>query len=78
MPAKTAGARVEPDDWFVFETLGADGTLAIGVARGTPDPSAVMMVQHGLTRTAADKVAARLAAEYRSAGRLPGPRMNER
>lgn len=78
MPAKTAGAQVEPDDWFVFETLGADGTLAIGVARGTPDPSAVMVVRHGLTRTAADKLATRLAAEYRSAGRLPGPRMNER
>lgn len=61
----------EPDNWFVFETFGAGGTLAIGVAQGTPDPSAVMVVRDGLTRTAAYKVAARLAAEYQESGRLP-------
>ncbi|MBA3274482.1 MAG: hypothetical protein H0T72_01715 [Chloroflexia bacterium] len=71
MPAETAYAPSEPEDWFVFETFGADGTLAIGVARGTPDPSAIMVVRDGLTRMVAYEAAARLAAKYRAAGRLP-------
>ncbi|MBA2469586.1 MAG: hypothetical protein H0V37_09300 [Chloroflexia bacterium] len=71
MPTETANALSEPGDWFVFETFGADGTLAIGVARGMPDPSAVMVVRDGLTRMAARDVAVRLAEEYRSVGRLP-------
>jgi hypothetical protein len=71
MPAETAYAPSEPEDWFVFETFGADGTLAIGVAQGTPDPSAVIVVRDGLTRKAARELAARLAAEYQEAGRLP-------
>jgi hypothetical protein len=61
----------EPEDWFVFETLGADGTLAIGVARGVPDVSAVMVVRDGLTRRDASDVARRLAVERRESGRLP-------
>ncbi len=65
------GDRAEPEDWFVFETFGADGSLAIGVAQGTPDPSAGMVVRDGLTRKDANEVAHRLAEEYREAGRLP-------
>lgn len=70
MPTDAAGAPLEPEDWFVFETFGADGTLAIGVARGVPDPSMGMVIRDGLARKAAREFASRLAAEYRAAGRL--------
>lgn len=46
-------------NWHVFETFVADGSLAIGVAQGTPDPSAVMIVREGLTRSAAYEAADR-------------------
>ena len=69
MPAETAYAPSEPEDWFVFETFVADGTLAIGAARGILDPSAGMVVGDGLTRKAAHDLASRLAAEHRAAGR---------
>lgn len=72
MPSENVNIPSEPEDWFVFETLGADGSLAIGVAQGTPDPSAVMVVRDGLTRTAAQEFAARLAAAYWEAGRQLG------
>lgn len=61
-------APPEPRDWFVFETFGADGTLATGVARGTPEPSAGMVIATGLTRRAAHEVARRRVAEHREAG----------
>ncbi len=37
-----------PGDWFVFETFAADGSLAVGVAQGHPDPSVVLIVYQGL------------------------------
>lgn len=73
MPTDAASAPLELEDWFVFETFGADGTLAIGVARGVPDPSMGMVIRDGLTRKAAGEVASRLAAEYRAAGRPLDP-----
>lgn len=60
--------------WYVFETFVADGSLAIDVAPGTPDPSAVMIVRGGLTRSAAYEAAARLATEHRTNG-VPLPRV---
>ena len=68
MPTEDVNAPLEPEDWFVFETFGADGTLAIGAARGTPDPSAGMVVRDGLTRRAACDEARRLAVEHRAKG----------
>lgn len=68
MPTENVNVPSEPDDWFVFETFGADGTLAIGTARGTPDPSAGMVVRDGLTRRAANEVASRLATAHRAEG----------
>jgi len=70
MPTENVTAPSEPEDWFVFETFGADGTLAIGMARGTPDPSAGIVVRDGLTRKAANEVASRLATEHRAKGML--------
>jgi hypothetical protein len=32
-------------DWFVFETFAADGSLAIGMNRGEPDPRLVLVVK---------------------------------
>ncbi len=61
---------MELANWFVFETIDADGALAIGVAQGEPNPSAVMVVRDGLTRRAAVSMADRLAAEHRTTGRL--------
>lgn len=54
--------------WYVFETFVADGTLAIGVAQGTPDPSTVMIVREGLTRGVAYEAAAHLAKRHRDHG----------
>jgi len=68
MPADDVTASSESEDWFVFETFDADGTLAIGVDRGPPDPSAGIVVRDGLTRKAANEVASRLATEYRAKG----------
>ncbi len=68
MSTENVTAPSEPEDWFVFETFGADGTIAIGAAQGTPDPSTGIVVRDGLTRKAANEVARRLATEYRAKG----------
>jgi hypothetical protein len=64
-----------PATWYVFETFVADGSLAIGMAQGEPNPAMAMIVQAGLTRAAAQEVAARLAREHRARG-LPLPRVS--
>jgi hypothetical protein len=61
-----------PGDWFVFETFAADGSLAVGVARGAPDPSAVLVVYEGLSEAVAADAAAGLARWHRSQGRRIG------
>jgi hypothetical protein len=56
-------------DWHVFETIAADGSLAIGIGHGQPNPSAVMVVYEGLTREIAGEAAAGLVRWHRSRGR---------
>jgi hypothetical protein len=58
-----------PGDWFVFETFAADGSLAVGVARGTPDPSLVLTVYRDLPESVARAAARGLARWHRSQGR---------
>jgi hypothetical protein len=63
--------RTTPGAWFVFETVAADGSLALGVARGTPEPTAHLVVYDGLTEPIALAAAEGLARWYRRTGRLP-------
>lgn len=58
-----------PGDWFVFETFAADGSLAVGVAQGDPDPTAVLIVYQGLTEPVARAAAHDLDGWHRSQGR---------
>lgn len=36
--------------WHVYETISADGTLAVGIAEGKPDRGIVMIVYENLSR----------------------------
>lgn len=56
-------------DWFVFETFAADGSLAIGMNRGEPDPRLVLVVYEGLSQTVAEAAAYGLARWYHRQGR---------
>jgi hypothetical protein len=49
--------RTPPGDWCVFEAFSADGSLAIGVARGTPDPSLVLVIYERLPEAVAKAAA---------------------
>lgn len=51
----------EPGDWYVFESFAADGSLTIGVARGTPDPGLLIVIYEGLTETVAKAAASGLS-----------------
>lgn len=44
--------------WLVFETLAADGSLAIGISPRSLPPGAAMVVYDGLTRDVAEQAAA--------------------
>ena len=59
-------------DWFVFETISADGSLAIGIWQGRPDPSRVMIVYENLTERVATLAAQGLVDWYRERGREVG------
>ncbi len=61
--------RTMPGDWYVFETVSADGSLAVGVAQGTPNPNFVLVVYDGLSEAVAEAAARGLAQWYRSQGR---------
>ena len=61
--------RTAPGDWFVFETFAADGSLAVGIAQGAPDPSLLLVVYEGLSEAAAKAAAQSLARWHRSQGR---------
>lgn len=65
----TANQAERPGRWSVFETIAADGSLAIGITAGAPDPSAVMVVYVGLAEPVAKRAAAGLAGWYRDHGR---------
>lgn len=67
-----ADGELRPGDWVVFETFAADGTLAIGVARGEPTPGGPMVVYRGLSEALARIAAAGLAAWHRRRGRVIG------
>jgi len=43
--------------WFVFKSIAADGSWSVGIAQGTPDTSAVMVLAEGLSREQAVNVA---------------------
>jgi hypothetical protein len=58
-----------PGDWFVFETFAADGSLAVGIARGKPDPSLVLVIYQGLSESVARDAARRLTGWHRGQGR---------
>ena len=58
-----------PGDWFVFETVAADGGLAVGLAQGPPDPGLVLVVYRGLTQPVAAAAARGLARWHRRHGR---------
>lgn len=65
----TSNADARPGPWSVFETIAADGSLAIGMTAAVPDPSAVMIVYEDLSEQVAKLAAAGLAAWYRNQGR---------
>ncbi len=50
-----------PGDWYVFEAFAADGSLTIGVARGTPDPGLVIVIYEGLAEAVAKTAASGLS-----------------
>ncbi len=58
-----------PGDWFVFETVAADGSLAIGIVEGAPDPSLLLVVYERLSEAVAEEAAQGLARWYRGRGR---------
>lgn len=43
--------------WFVFKSIAADGSWSVGIARGTPDSSAVIVIAEGLSRARAVTIA---------------------
>ncbi len=59
-------------DWTVFETISADGSLAIGIWQGTLDPSRVMIVYENLAERVATLAAQGLVDWYRERGREVG------
>ncbi len=59
-------------DWYVFETISADGSLAIGIAEGEPNPGSVMLVYEHLSRSIAIRAAQGLVDWYRDRGRNVG------
>jgi hypothetical protein len=61
--------RTVPGDWFVFETFAADGSLAVGIAHGAPDPRQIMVVYESLSKTEAEAAAQGLARWHRAQGR---------
>jgi hypothetical protein len=62
-------ARTVRGEWFVFETFAADGSLAVGIGRGTPDPTMQLVVYEGLSRTIAESAAEGLAQWYHDQSR---------
>ena len=58
-----------PGHWFAFETFAADGSLAVGVDRGRPDPSLFLVVYEGLSEGVARAAAEGLARWHRGQGR---------
>lgn len=62
-----------PGDWFVFETVAADGSLAIGIDCGRPDPSRVLVVYEHLCEPVATAAAHGLARWYHWQGRNIAP-----
>jgi phage-related baseplate assembly protein len=56
-------------DWYVFETISADGSLAVGMAEGEPNPAAVIVVYEHLSHRAATLAAQSLAEWHRGNGR---------
>ena len=65
----SGSADAEDGGWFVFETFAADGTLAVGVAAGRPDPSQVLVVHEGLSHAAAIEAVAAHARQRQREGR---------
>lgn len=55
-------------DWYVFETLAADGSFAVGIREGDHDPTEVMLIADRLSRGEAIRLAKRHAADYRRDG----------
>ena len=66
-----AAARAEdrPGRWCVFETIAADGSLAVGVTVDAPGPGAVMVVYECLSEAVAKRAAGGLVAWHRCQGR---------
>lgn len=62
-------ARPPRGDWFVFETFAANGSLAVGVTKGEPDPAAVLVVYADLPEEVAKAAARGLARWHRRQGR---------
>lgn len=59
-----------PGNRFVFKTFAADGSLSVGVARGRPDPSLVLVVVRDSTESVALAAARGPARWHRSQGRI--------
>ena len=70
--ASLEGRQDHHGDWCVFETISADGSLAIGIWQGRPDPSRVMIVYESLTQRLATLAAQGLVDWYRDRGRTVG------
>lgn len=69
-------SRRPQGDWYVFETFAADGSLAVGVVRGAPDPAAVLIVHADLPEEIAEAAARGVARWHRRQGRaiaMPEP-----
>ncbi len=70
--ASMDGHERHTGDWYVFETISADGSLAVGIWQGPPDPSRVMIVYEKLTQRSATLAAQGLVDWYRERGRTVG------
>ncbi len=70
--AATESRERHTGDWYVFETISADGSLAVGVWQGEPDPSRVMIVYENLAQRVATLAAQGLVDWYRERGRDVG------
>ena len=66
---ETGSEDARPGPWSVFETIAADGSLAVGVTVDAPGPGAVMVVYEHLSEAVAKRAAAGLVASHRSQGR---------
>ncbi len=64
-PASKPGSGDTSGDWYVFETLAADGTFAVGIREGEHDPTEVMLIADRLSHAEAVRRAKRHADEYR-------------